>query len=586
MKNKCASLFLWLALSLPFLVVSLPLLAAETLGKVDITAALEKAEQLRSANPAEFISILATIEPDFENLNIDQKYFFTYLNGYKFALEGDFQRAISSYKHVFSSSQNNKMKHRAVISLINIYALRREWLSAFYFLEHIQSESEAVDDFQLRHNGWIAAAIFYNELGLYDLALFNVRKLEDEGITDRNLCFARSIKLKARGALGKEPVDAAEYEEASSHCRELNENIVASVIDIERASKMVEMGHFERVTAFLLAKLNEIESGGYKLTRLGAYSLLARSFLAMEEFDQAKGYAEKVIEIGQPGSNLKLVVEAMKSLYLIGVKQNNLTEAFAFLERLREAENLLAREEKSKQFAIEMAKYRTIEKDNRIALLDKQNKILQLESELAKDSVIYNRWLIILLLLLVAILTMWVFYVRRSQRKLRYMAEYDSLTDVYNRACFTESAETVLSYYSKSERVACLLLFDLDNFKKINDQFGHVTGDTALKESVRACKSCIRKIDIFGRVGGEEFAILLPGCDPQQAFRLAEACRKKISSTEIKTESGNLKLTASFGISSTSDSGYLLKDLSAHADDAMYIAKKNGRDQTHIYHPG
>src|SRR3546814_3277107 len=111
-------------------------------------------------------------------------------------------------------------------------------------------------------------------------------------------------------------------------------------------------------------------------------------------------------------------------------------------------------------------------------------------------------------------------------------------------------------------------MFDLDHFKSINDRFGHDTGDWALKKVAEHCRTFCRRVDHLGRLGGEEFAILLSGCDLRGAKRVAEDCRVRIASIDSQPSGHRFLVTASFGVTASSLSGYDLAKLLSHADKA------------------
>jgi diguanylate cyclase (GGDEF)-like protein len=127
---------------------------------------------------------------------------------------------------------------------------------------------------------------------------------------------------------------------------------------------------------------------------------------------------------------------------------------------------------------------------------------------------------------------------------------------------------------------------DLDHFKSVNDMHGHAAGDDALKRAVAACQVLLRSIDVFGRLGGEEFAILLPDCPAAVARQRADAMREAIADSRREGDAAaDVLVTASFGIAGTQDCGYNLASLLASADDAMYAAKRAGRNRVEVHHP-
>ncbi|WP_163873850.1 histidine kinase N-terminal 7TM domain-containing protein [Paenibacillus favisporus] len=135
----------------------------------------------------------------------------------------------------------------------------------------------------------------------------------------------------------------------------------------------------------------------------------------------------------------------------------------------------------------------------------------------------------------------------RLQEELRQLAYYDGLTRIYNRAHFMKLASGLLYDCLKREEPMSLLLFDIDHFKRINDEFGHDTGDDALMHIVAVCREQLRPEDVFGRYGGEEFVVALPGLSTVEAAGAAERIRASLAQQPLETAGGPLSMTASFG---------------------------------------
>lgn len=158
-------------------------------------------------------------------------------------------------------------------------------------------------------------------------------------------------------------------------------------------------------------------------------------------------------------------------------------------------------------------------------------------------------------------------------------ASTDSLTGALTRRAFREEAARALTLASRHNHPVSCLVFDVDHFKKVNDTHGHAVGDEVLKVIVAICREHLRGGDLLGRLGGEEFAILLPHVDRVAALGVAEKLRQHISTASIATGTGNLIVTASFGATTTSIVAKDIDTLTAQADAAMYQAKQAGRDR-------
>ncbi len=173
---------------------------------------------------------------------------------------------------------------------------------------------------------------------------------------------------------------------------------------------------------------------------------------------------------------------------------------------------------------------------------------------------------------------------RRNQlRELERAARIDMLTEALNRAAFVKEAEGVLRQLSAQNRPAAAIVVDVDHFKHVNDLHGHAAGDMALMALSAAIRKSIRQHDLFGRLGGEEFGLLLPGASPREAGAVAERLRAYVERMQTTLGNGDvLKLTISVGISNSADSTADLSEMLLFADRAMYEAKRAGRNQVQV----
>ncbi|MDK2971663.1 MAG: hypothetical protein PWP23_1418 [Candidatus Sumerlaeota bacterium] len=176
---------------------------------------------------------------------------------------------------------------------------------------------------------------------------------------------------------------------------------------------------------------------------------------------------------------------------------------------------------------------------------------------------------------------------KNLERELGRLATTDALTGVMNRRHFIELAEKELARVKRYGGDAALLILDLDHFKKINDTYGHSTGDEALKFVSNTCVASLREGDLFGRLGGEEFAVLLPQTPPLRGIEVAERLRKALSTTAFHPEGGKPHLlTVSIGVAALLPSDKNIDTVIERADVAMYRAKDNGRNRVEMGEAG
>ena len=172
-----------------------------------------------------------------------------------------------------------------------------------------------------------------------------------------------------------------------------------------------------------------------------------------------------------------------------------------------------------------------------------------------------------------------LFRVHRLEEEVRRVATYDMLTGVMTRRAFFNAADSVLRIAGRNKTPVSTLSIDIDDFKRINDNHGHSAGDAALCTFGAILKECARKSDIVGRIGGEEFALLLPDTDLDGAINLARKIRAAMQNAVIGTGDGIVHFTVSIGATQSDESGAMtLEALLRQSDLVLYRAKRSGKD--------
>jgi diguanylate cyclase (GGDEF)-like protein len=168
---------------------------------------------------------------------------------------------------------------------------------------------------------------------------------------------------------------------------------------------------------------------------------------------------------------------------------------------------------------------------------------------------------------------------KKLEQDLQILCRTDPLTTAANRRAFNEIISQEFSRFKRSQKEYALVMIDLDHFKSINDQHGHGAGDRVLIEVTERCKDNLRVHDIIARLGGEEFCILLPYTNLEQAHKVAERLRQKIEVMPIISDGNRIKVTVSVGISLVSEGDSDGHDAIERADKKLLEAKSMGRNR-------
>ena len=214
-----------------------------------------------------------------------------------------------------------------------------------------------------------------------------------------------------------------------------------------------------------------------------------------------------------------------------------------------------------------------------------QGIVILVQTLAAQDSdtrYLFNIVLLSHLVLTVATaLVLPLLHVMNQRRQWQKLANLDELTGLPTRRAFVQKAAKSLS----ADDQAChsLLMVDIDHFKQVNDQFGHTFGDEVLSRVGKMLAEGLRQTDIVGRMGGEEFAILLPGVTTERAQSVADRLRHKVSELQFKREDKQVSITVSIGIAVSHEVLYDWEHLYSQADQALYSAKREGRNLVYVF---
>lgn len=173
--------------------------------------------------------------------------------------------------------------------------------------------------------------------------------------------------------------------------------------------------------------------------------------------------------------------------------------------------------------------------------------------------------------------------IQTANEKLRYLSRTDGLTGLLNRKTWESELVSEFERFKRNHHITSLIIFDIDHFKKINDNYGHPAGDEVIRQTASVLIKSLRTIDVSGRYGGEEFVVFLTDTDAKGAFVVAERIRNAIESHTVHYEDYEINYTISVGISEISPEITDITNWIDSADKGLYEAKNNGRNNSVIY---
>lgn len=545
---------------------------------IDPAELLARADSIKTSDHAGFVKLLDQINHSSVHLSDDQKWYLRYLDGWEIAYSGDETKAKAALEAVIAGAPSGALKMHATANLINILGVGHHYEEAFALLDQALDYLPHTTDKDARVHLLGEASQLLMQAGQYDLASTYADQIITEDPQGRNGCIGMYIKGHAEFLRNNLQLSDPLYQSGIDTCEKINEHLIADSIRRDVANSYLQQGKIADAISLLQSRYPHVLEYQYLDLTSEYDALLAQAYWKINDIRRAEKYALDTVDIATKSDFTEPLSLAYQLLFQIEQQKGNMRDALAYHEKYMTADKSHLDDIREKALAYQIVKQQVEAKKIQVEALNKQNQILQLQQALDVKQVETSRLYIALLLTVLASIALWLYRLKRSQLRFMRLARRDGLTGIFNRQHFVDEAEQALRYAAKSARGACLILIDMDHFKLINDTHGHIVGDHVLKRAVTTCQRHLNSCDVFGRLGGEEFGILLPECTPSKALDRAEEIRQTINTTS-SDESVPLVISASLGIASTEHHGYDLRRLLVAADDALYRAKRNGRNR-------
>ncbi len=473
---------------------------------------------------------------------------------------------------------DDKHEHEAYNNIANSYALLKDYDKSTFYLEKALKKSEQIGQVDIILND------LYRIAEVYSCSKNHTKSIEyyNKALKINEITNNRSEVALALNRIGLEYKKADQYKKASEFflraLRYEDENVRVLLRD-----------EYKQISEFYTSRGEDEKAlEYYKLfsTMQDSISTLARSHKISDmQYRYEDEKRQREIELLQKENEIRdlelqqLTLQKEKQETEFETQQRMLQiKALTREKELNEAQLKVTQFEKD-NIQQEMASY---QKDNEIRDLELENKAIQIKTQNFTQKALISAIAVIMIFAFVGFYL--AFTNDRTNKalniantKLEQIAKTDPLTDLSNRRDMIEKMEHEQKRFGRNGKSFVLLMSDIDDFKKINDDNGHDCGDFILESLARQMKSSARKQDITGRWGGEEFLMLLPETDIDGGFALADKIRKDIEATSYVFSENKLELTMTFGVS-VYDRPMDIDQCIKMADEALYRGKKQGKN--------
>ena len=545
----------------------------------DHAALLNQIESLRTKDHPRFVQMLAQIHHEAPHLLPNEQWHLRFLEAWETMFEGDYAKSLTQLHDVIDHSGDTTLATKASALLLFDLAANRRYEEAFALANRLTVGLAKVTDPQARFLLLMNLSQMLDLAGQTDLAIQYARMMEGAIPPGENLC--RPLSLQAAALYnGKRLTSSGPVlQRAIDICTAGQQPIIAETMWLILSDLYLDENQPAKAMALLDRISPSIRINHYYLHMLSAQVQRAQAFEKLGDDSNAVQAALAAVAMGHPDDINGWLKDDYEVLYRVEKKQGHSEAALAYYEHYVTQDKGYLNDISARTLAYEMAQQHMLVQKLETESLSKQNNILTLQQALATKAMETSRLYIALLLVVLVSIVFWVFRLKRSQLRFKELSCLDGLTGIFNHQHFISEAERTLRLLEKKRSAACLVSIDLDYFKQVNDTHGHAVGDAVLRRTVALCQKQLRPSDLFGRLGGEEFCLLLVDCSRRQGLLIADRIRVAIEAMPVEVDGCFVSFSASLGLASTDTFGYGLQRLCREADAALYRAKRGGRNR-------
>lgn len=556
--------------------------------QVYVQAAIAKLEALI------FLEQIADAQALFDDLKPLIEPFATNLNKIRYGIanimllfnQGEHEQLESHYAPLIeqaASIGDKRMQGEVFLAIGNIQTQLIQASDAINSFKNAYNLFEEINDNTLQTVVVGALANVYSDIGELELSnYYHYQVLEIDEATGNRYSESVSRFNIAKNYAQIEAFDKAlaYFNQAKDISIEINDNIGVTLAAIEIASIYNAKAQWDLSIESLVNVKSKLNQGGGAVTKFVYLSTLAEAYLGSEKTALAAPIIEQLSFLQQEITN----DEIKRNYFLLSAQfaflELDYQRAYSMLNLARELEQNIVRDKLDIEAQKNKVAFETRLTQQQNELLLKENEINALTIEQQRSEQQLSRLILLGVSFVLFSLAVILFIQVKHREKFKQLAFVDSLTQGPNRRAIMAFAEKVFNRAVQDQSTFSIALIDLDNFKKINDRFGHYAGDEVLKAFAKTCENCIRQEDGFGRYGGEEWLLILPDTQAEHLEIVFKRLFNGLNSSEFESLPKGKKITFSMGVVEFEPQQYQFVDeMISEADDYLYIAKALGRNR-------
>ncbi|MDE1964973.1 MAG: GGDEF domain-containing protein [Xanthomonadaceae bacterium] len=545
----------------------------------DAASMLKQAYAIRTRDRGRFLQLLDRLHRPGLVMTPEDRWRLRYLDGWEGSFTGDYASAEPLLRDVADHASDIDLRSLAAGTLLNILAISHHYLEAFERADRLAADIPRIRDRKVAYMALSQLSQLMASAGQSGPAATYARQMVQYAEPGQSMCRPYVYLFGAKVADDTLPPTDPIFRQAIDACTAAGEPMFADTVELDLARRLAETGDARAALALLKRIAPTVNAQGFQAHVYVLRSTYGYAYWKNGDAAVARRWAQSALAMDPKGNFEGLSENVYKVLYEVAHQAGNDRTALDYYRRYRDVKARSVSDTQAMALAYHTAQQQLSAHRLQMEALSRKNGMLELQQALDRKQIQASRLQLLLLVSVLVSVGIWLVRTKRSQQRFRKLARRDGLTGILNHPHFISESEAALRYAEKSSRSACLALIDLDHFKQINDSYGHATGDAAIVRTVALCRDHLRSIDIFGRLGGEEFGLLLPDCTLEEGVAILNRIRLALADLTLDERHPDLAISASFGIASTATCGYRLAELMARADAALYRAKRAGRNR-------